>query len=507
MKGFKKLLTGILAASMIMGSSITAFAQDVTLNNTDNATITISNAAMGETYKIYKLFDATVTGTPNGSIAYTGEVPASLSAFFTKDGVGNITATEAAGKDTLTKEAAAALKAWAQTQNPTAEAVSDGTTLNFKGLEYGYYVVFTSQGDQAITVNSTNPNATLVDKNSTTPTLIGKSVDDSIVNIGQTVNYTVEFSTANYSGSGENAKQIVEYIITDTLPDFLDDVVVTSVVIDEDAKLNTTEDQYKLENPVPQFNEKKVSIPWVDSATKTSLYKNGAHVYVSYSAVVTEKAAIAGAGNTNKVTLSWVDTEGNETPGQGEKTATIYTYAIAVKKVSQTGANLSGATFRFPFALKKNEDGTFYRLSDGSYVYDGKGEAEIATPDDGTIVVRGLVSDAQVAITETVAPDGYNKLSGEIDVTPVATSETKTLKTWKLDENGDVIIGSEKEATYTVNYSNEVIAATAFIVVNKTGSMLPSTGGMGTTLFYIIGAVLVIAGVAYFMVRRKADAQ
>ncbi len=514
MKGLKRLLTGILAATMIMGASITAFAQDVNVAKGE-ATITISNAAKGETYSIHKLFSASVTGTKDGSIAYTGEIPASLSAYFSKDDFGNISATDAAFKSNSTTElsdgAVAALTAWADDSNKTAETVGDGSSLNFTGLEYGYYVVKTSQGEQAITVNSTNPNATLVDKNTSTPNLLEKKVDDDNVFIGQTVNYTVEFQTSNFDGQGEAAKQIVSYTIVDTLPEFLKDVTVTSIVVDEDGDTKTTEDQTSL--PVSQFNDKKeITIPWVNGTT--SLYKNGAHVFVSYSAVVTEKAAVDGKGNKNEVILRWTTTDNDTHEDEDKKEVTIFTYALAVKKVDQSGNDLAGATFRFPFYVQATPD-----AKDGAYIYAGTqagdgliNEITTATGDTkATIVVKGVEAvtndGAGYEVEETVAPDGYNKLTEKIFVKPVKTGETTTKASWKLDKDGNIVDGSYTESTTEVTYNNELIAATAKLVVNKTGSLLPSTGGIGTTIFYIIGGVLIIAGVAYFMVRRKVDAE
>lgn len=508
MKGLKKLLTGILAATMIMGASITAFAQDVSVAS-GNASITISNAAKGETYAIHKLFSATVTGTEGGSIAYTGDIPDSLSEYFTKDASsGYISATEAAYKNEteLSDGAVQALKKWAKNDTAVYTVESDGSTLKFNNLDYGYYVVETSQGDQAITVNSTNPNATLVDKNSSTPNLLVKAIDDDNVYIGQTVNYTVEFETSNYDGAGADAKQIVSYTIKDTLPDFLENVTVTAITVDDDADLETTDDQTAL--AVTQFNNGEITIPWVNGTN--SLYKNGTHVFITYSAVVTEKAAIDGDGNKNEVVLTWKTTDNVTHEDQDEKEAVFYTYALAVKKVDQAGNDLAGATFKFPFYVKATPDET-----DGAYIYAGKtageglvNELTTATGDTkATIIVKGLPTDEKVAITESVAPNGYNRLTEEIEVTPVKTGQTTTKASWKLDKDGNIVDGSYTESTTDVTYENELIAATAKLVVNKTGSILPSTGGIGTKLFYIFGGVLIIAGVAYFIVRRKADAE
>ena len=148
MKNMRKLFAMVLAVIMVMSLATTAFAQDVGTDAEGKGTITISNAAKGETYSVYKLFDATVNeeGT---AIAYTGEIPEALEAYFVEDTEGNISAT-AAAKDGNNMSAGlkSALKAWAADENPTASVESDGSKLNFNGLAYGYYVVTTTQGEQ-----------------------------------------------------------------------------------------------------------------------------------------------------------------------------------------------------------------------------------------------------------------------------------------------------------------------------------------------------------------------
>ena len=498
MKKFKKIMAVVAAMAMTVAMGFSAVAQTKSGNGGEGS-ITISNAAKGETYSVYKLFDAKVTGTENGSIAYTGEIPASLANYFSKDGAGNILATEAAkNDDSMSDGLKAALKAWAETATPIVEAVSDGSALTFDKIPYGYYVVGTTQGKEAISVDSTNPSAKIVDKNTTTPTDVVKSVDDDDVYIGQTVTYMVKFKTANYNGAGEGAKQIQSYTIHDTLPGFLSDVNVTKIFVDDDANLETTEDQTQL--TVQQFNEdKKINIPWVDRST--SLYKNGTTLFITYTAKVTDSAAIAGTGNTNEVTVTFTDSEGSHDVGHSQ--TTIKTYAIAIKKVDDQGHNLAGAKFQFPFYVKNTA------ADDGAYIYAGTTAGDgltntITTPESGEITVKGLESGNNFSIEETEAPSGYNKLTTPVKVTPVKTSETTTSKTWKI-KDGEIVDDSV-ETTITTTYNNEKLAATPIAVINKTGAALPTTGGMGTTILYVAGAILVIAGAAVLVIKKRHEA-
>lgn len=498
MKQMKKIVSFVLAMVMVFAMSLTAMAQDIGGTQTSGkGQITISNAANGETYKIYKLFAATVA---NGSIAYTGEIPDTLKSYFVMDDAGNISATDAAKDgDKMSTGLQTALKEWATTATEVFSAISDGTTLNFNNLDYGYYVITTTQGESAVTVTSTNPTATVFDKNSKAPNFLAKEVDNNNVYIGDTVTYTVTFTAANYSGEGTDQKAIKTYYIEDTLPDFLEDVKVTSVIVDKDADETTTDDQINLENI--KFENKKITIDWFDENSNTPLYLNNVKIIITYTAKVTDKMAIAGSGNTNTVTVTW-DMEDDTTITDEEKltaSQVIYTYAIALKKVDEKGKALAGATFQFPFYVKSTAD------TDGAYIYAGTTAGEgltntITTSASGEIVVKGLASNGEITITETVAPSGYNKLTNEIEVTPVQTDATTTNTTIYLDENGEI---TDTETTTAVTYANEKLAATVVAVVNKSGTELPSTGGIGTTIFYILGGILVIGGGVVLITKKR----
>lgn len=502
MKHMKKIASLLLALTMVFALATTAFAQDVGTAASGKGTITISNAAKGETYSVYKLFDATVSN--DGKIAYTctGDIPTVLSTYFKKDSAGNITATAAAKEgESMSDGLKEALATWVANPSTSASgtATSDGSTLSFKGLDYGYYVITSTQGGtNTISVDSTNPTANVVDKNSSTPSGLEKTVSDGgdNVNIGDTVTYTVKFKTANYDGT----KQIISYTITDTLPDFLRDVNVTSITIKQTGAPDV---DYKVNEVVPQFKgdtTKSITIPWVKNGTSTSLYKNGAEIVITYTAVVTDKAAIAGEGNKNIVTLSWTYSD-NTTPGDGNKltaTETIYTYAIALKKVNEKGEALSGAVFQLPFYVKKKAD------TDGAYIYAGTAAGDgltnqLTTPSDGVIVVKG-VKAGKYSITEVTAPDGYNQLTAPVTVKATKTGETTTNTTFYLDENGNV---TNTKTETTVEVKNDKLAATAILVVNKAGTELPSTGGMGTTIFYVLGSILVIGAVVLLVTKKR----
>ena len=482
----KRLITILMALVMLLSLTTTAFAQDVVIGSSGagKGSITITNPSKGVEYGVVKLFDATIHRVDNTtySTVYTGTIPNELNTIFEKDAGNNIKVKDGVSD----AQVVSSVQSWAKKQTVSHTVTSDGTPLTFKFLDMGYYAVISGQG-QVVTINSNNPDVEVIDKNTTAVEPPVKNVDDDNVKIGDTATYTVTFKTANYNGENK----IVSYTIHDDQPDFLSNVQVTGITVGGTAIY------------VQQFDsDKKIVIPWVDD-NNNHLYNNGAEVAITYTAVVTDKAAVDGNGNTNTVTLTWNDEEGEvevDNPESYKDTATIFTYALALKKVNSAGIELNGAKFQFPFYVKETPD-----AADGAYIYAGTSAREgltntITTPAGGLIIVKGLESGTQVSITETEAPIGYNKLSEAVVVTPVKTGSTTTNTTIYLDENGNI---TETETETVVTVSSDKIAATAIAVVNKAGTTLPSTGGMGTTLFYVFGGIMMLAAVVLLVTKKR----
>ena len=311
MKTMKKMMAVLVAMVMTLAMCTTVFAQTAALSpaDADSASITINNPAKGETYSIYKLFDATVAGEgENAKIAYqsTAPIPTSLESFFEKDD-SNIVTLKGGETEEMSEELKAALEAWTKEKSvtPINEAVSDGSKLEFTELPYGYYVVTTThtsdlgEGEtvakSAITVTSTQPNAEIIDKNVNEPS-VTKTVEHESYSIGDTVKYTATFDTTNYMDENGESRQVINYLIEDTLPEFLSDIKVTSITIGGTP--------YTLaDGSVPQFVGKKITIPWatetgekiVDGKTikeYTSNYAQGAQIVMVYTAKLTSTTNI-----------------------------------------------------------------------------------------------------------------------------------------------------------------------------------------------------------------------
>ena len=509
MKQMKKIASMLLILTVVLTMTVgTAFAQSVDSGKGGTASITIDNASKGETYTVVKLFDASVTGKADGSIVYTGSIPESLNAYFEKDG-NYIKATDAAkaADGGLSEAAVTAMKAWAEGQTADASAVADGSDLVFTNLPYGYYVITTSQG-AAITVSSTNPTATVYDKNSKQPGIL-KSVDDDNVYIGQTVTYTTTANTANYLGTGANSEIVTQYVIEDTLPEFLTDVTVTSITIGGA--------DYKVDGAVPQFDNvsghtnKAIVIPWAtkNAGKYVNNYDNGAQIVITYTATVTDKAVVDGDGNKNEVILTPYTTPNDTTePDPWKETwkddEVIKTYAAALKKVDENHEALAGAKFAANGLTVTGSKGN-YTVTAYNPASDAQGTV-METDDNGHLVIKGLPSDVTLSVKETEAPAGYNILKDPVSLKPTVISETVTVTstTTYYDADGNETNEVTETSTTVITY-NDKLKEAAVAVVNNKGLELPSTGGIGTTIFYVLGAVLVIGAGVLLVTRRRMN--
>lgn len=527
MKRTKKLASIILAMVMTLAMSATVFAQTqpLTPTDSDNASITINNPAKGETYSVYKLFDATVN--ENGEIAYqcTDNIPSEVAAFFSKDNSHNvIPADSILVKDEnnkvtgtqMTTELKVALKTWAKSATAVSTAESDGSTLTFTGLPYGYYVVTTThQSDaeegedakSAITVTSIQPNASVYDKNVNEPS-VTKTVENKSYSIGDTVKYTATFDTTNYikqdNAEDKDSKQVVEYLIKDTLPEYLSDVTVTEITIGGV--------KYPANGETPQFDgNKEIKIPWATKevdGSYTSNYTQGAQIVIKYEAVLTSTTNI-NAADTNTISIRpFVDNGNPESPEPWDEewkdTEEIKTYAAAIKKVDQDGNPLAGAVFTIAgLTVKKVEDGVYKVVS-----YDPESNtesAEMSTDDQGKLYIVGLAKDVTLTVTEFKAPDGYNKLTETKTLTPQVLTTTiyETSGEKHYDKDGNLVSQSSTETTTkTVEKNLSDLDVGALKIENNKGTLLPSTGGIGTTIFYVVGGILVV-GAAILLVTKK----
>lgn len=557
-KMVKRLLTSLLALAMVLSMGVVpAFA--ATTGN--NGTITVTNPTKGVTYSAYKIFDLSYSGSNH---AYTIE---SSSAFYSA--VSSYAATTNSGL-TLTRvgetttynvEIGSTFKAadfGAAMRNVVAETSStvtaaaietadDSSSLTLSNLSYGYYMVVGTKDtttESLVSLDSTNPTATIVEKNDvpgwhsedpdpadpdddpaegkmikiTNDDGTADYVESTSLNIGDEVTFSIQIDSKNYNGKN----LITKYIIKDSLPSGFDFKELKTVKVGN-TDLTT---QYS-NSTFPTGSIGSIEIPWATGSNDdgwTSKYANGALIDIEYTATLNSSAVIDGSGNVNKAafTYEYGETPENPTPENPPTiptnpdqwtetdTATVYTYAIALKKINTSGNALAGATFDLPTGMKVNKvegkTNTYIVANNGDYTSITTNTTDDA---DASFTIIG-VKAGEYQFTETAAPEGYNKLTVPVSVTAQQVSQTTTTTTtttkFYVAKDGTVTTESVTGAT-EVTYTNNDYAVTPVAVVNLTGAELPSTGGVGTTMFYVIGTICVLGAGVLLVVRRRMAAR
>lgn len=480
-KAMKKLMAALLAVAMVCAMAIPAFAADGTART---GSITINKAVAGETYTLYKMFDLNSFDTDAGTFSYT--VDANWKAFFEDDGAGkdyialdNGHPTWIEGKDAA--EFAKAALAYANQKGITATKKETATsnTVKFDNLDLGYYLVDTSLG-ALCNLDTTKPNATINEKNEVPD--IDKKVEDSTKNwadkntakIGDTVNYkvTITVRTANN-----------RYVLHDTMSEGLTFVPGSVKVTVNNTVVDAT-NHYTLVTEGLTDGE-TFNIKFEDSYIAT--LDAGTNIVVTYSAVVNAKAKVDSEENTNEAHLVY----GNKHETTHRETKT-YLYEFDLIKFSgSTKKLLGGAQFKLYDAktggneikLVKNEDGTYRVATANETPVD-----HIETVAGKTVKISGL--DKKVYyLDEIVPPAGYNGLTERVTV--------------------DLRTGSKKVTTGYLNdgtYDESLASSIGGVPVeNNAGTTLPGTGGIGTTIFYVIGGGLMAAAAILLITKKRME--
>ena len=460
-KTFKKLFAALLAAALVLAMTVPAFAE----TNATKGSITIDGTVSGETYTIYRMFKLDSYNAESNTYSYTVE-PAWETFFSTGAGSSYID-LDSNGHPTWKTgaDAAAFAKAaltWAADKKISGtKETATGDTVTFSDLGLGYYLVDSSLG-ALCGLNTTNPNATIKEKNEKpeikkeVQTSTGDWSSENNAKIGDTVEYKVEIKVADGAQ---------KYTVTDTMSKGLTFNNSSLKVTANDAV--TTD--YTL---TPTTNGFTLVLPetYVSNLTK------GTTIIVTYNATLNKDAVIDGDGNANEVKLSYGNHQ-NTVPSK----VTTKSYQFDLVKVDGT--------------TNKLLDGAEFELADGetklSFVKDTAGNYRVAAAgEDGattTITVKGGkvniygLAGKTYTLTETKAPGGYNKL-----VTPETVNLTE---------------GSKAHATFDA----DVYKDGGVVVKNNAGTVLPSTGGMGTTLFYVVGGGLMVAAVVLLVTKKRME--
>ena len=500
MKIIKKIAAIMLSIMMVLGMCSVVGAEETSGTSADyKGKITIDNAIVGQTYTIYQILElesfSDKTIEPNtGNYAYkptsawerfvSDAKNESGVKYFIKDGeyvkwnpeVGtDATVIAKFAKEALEYAGKSNINFTQQQKNVT------NTTVEFNDLSLGYYLVDSSTG-ALCSLDTTAKEVTIKEKNGV-PSVEKKVQEDSKISttdeygesntadIGQTVN----FKTTITPQAGAQS-----YVLHDKMEEGL--TFSGSVSVTKGTQTFTTPTDYRLVMSPSTDIEDDCTFEIVFTQNFCDKLQADDEIVVTYSATLNEKAVIAGVGNKNETWLKYGDNSVTT-----HKTTTTKTYEIPVFKYTEkTVGNKTGLP-NAEFTLSKNSDGTnpieLVDITNGAA--EGKKKkkktgdttiTKVITLATGKFTIQGLDADTYY-LTETKQPDGYNKLSKAVKIV--------------IDEEGKITVDDGATSTKLVE------------VENKTGSLLPSTGGMGTTLFYIFGAILVIGSGVVLITKKR----
>ena len=509
MRHLKKFASLILALVMALALAVPALAASGT-SATERGTITIDNAIPEHSYTIYQIFELVsysdvTTGTndngttyPTGNFSYkvTAEWKEYISGLTKTDGTKyfELDANDMLVKSNLTDgEAAQFAKdalAWAETHPELtsttkkagqADEGKETTTVVFDNISLGYYLVDSTAG-ALCSLNTTAPNATIKEKNEQ-PTVEKEVKEDSTDTWGDSndadIGQTVEFQTTITAYAGAE-----NYILHDKMDSALRFNGVTKIVKNPGETVLSNPADYTV---VTENLDDDCTFHVVFTQSFLDTLADEDEIVVSYTATLTADAKV-GEGLINDTRLEY----GNKHFTEWDRTKT-YTWKIQLYKYTGDLAKeedipLAGAEFQLKNS--KGEVVKFDKINDNTYKYNANGEYEsVVTPADGNISFEGL-DEGTYTLTELNAPDGYNKMVG--DITVVISHNEDTTETTEL--------------TYKVESTqNGVVSEGTVNVLNQSGPRLPSTGGIGTTIFYVVGGLLAAGAVILLITKRRMN--
>ena len=481
MKLFKKLAGLLLAMVMVFSMSTVAFAAHGT--NDDTGSITIDDAEEGHTYNAYQILVLESYNTDAKAYAYKANSAweswlKTQTNYVSFDAQGYVTWVKDADAAAFAKAALAYAKS--ANINPDATETADSATVKFENLNLGYYLLDTTLGTLC-SLDTTTPVVTMEEKNEV-PSQEKKVQEDSdgswgdenTAEIGDTVNYR---TTINAKPGAQS------YVLHDVMSVGLT-LKPESITVTEPDSLTKGEDADNGDYHV-------VTTGLTDGCTFEVVFHQSyldtieanTDIVVTYSAVVNENAKVSPTGNPNETKLEYGEannTEDKFTPPSETKT---YTFKVDVVKTDDKNKVLDGAQFKLYDAKTGGNEIALVQVSDGVYrlAKDGETGVNYITTVGGQLEIKGFDANTNYYLEETKAPDGYNKLAERVEI-------------------------AVEEANLEATVSKDIYQSGGVHIENKTGSLIPSTGGMGTTIFYIIGGVLVAAAGIFFVIRRRVSA-
>ena len=500
MKHTRQIFALLLALVLTLGLCATALADEA-----KPGSITISNPAQGKTYEVFKLLDVVEDESDLANKGFIYKLTNDDWATFittVQDGSGknyfnlfeNGGTTYVLANENLKPgiaDFAAKAKAYAETNKlapiKTAKAEAEGA-LEISGLDLGYYLVRSDLGILC-SLDTTAPNAEVLEKNEAT--VIVKNVEDTtkkqnVAEIGTYVKFTIQITVKD--------KAPVNYKLVDEMTEGL------TFVKNETYPLTVTVNGSAL--AAENYNVAETTEPRGFTLTfnnnaegSASILKTDDVVTVTYYAQINEKAVVADEANVNKAKVEY----GTNSHTEYDTTET-YVWKMNIVKYTMeqtTGSDqakekmLAGATFKLSRDAAGAEVIKLVKVNDTTYRLALPTETAvdtITTGETGELVINGL-ADGTYYLTETKAPRGYNLLREPVKVT-IGHKDANG----KLTETSFVADQTQTDTSGVVK------------VENNAGAELPSTGGIGTTVFYVLGSAMALGAVILLVTKKRMAA-
>ena len=577
----KKFLSILLVLTMVLSLGITAFAAENT------GSITITNATIGDGYSLYKIFDATYSTDVSGNadaVSYSitadnqffaymfGADGKTENTYFAYDAVtGAVTRKEGTQNSDIINYLTDMVRSETNSFTAVKSETAADETLVFADLPYGYYLI-DKGNDAVVTIDSNTPNVQVIDKNQIPGNDFSKLVWDeeaqewvvnSSANIGDIINFKVQFDATNYDGE----KQIKYYTVADTKGNALwVEFNSVSVTVDGvpltrgyyhgvDGTSNTGEWKYfgtwtEEEKASPDnaqwymihrgYDAFDIVIPWMDDyhfegttndfsltygEDAKSIYASPVEVVITYNASVEPGATIGNAQSNNlwnTADLSWTSdvTDGPDDPS----TTTTTVYALGLEKIdADTGAYLAGATFEIfsdedctkpVYVIPTNIKGV-YILDDLKTIVSGEHretsrkkyaaylDAYLQGAEQKNVVTSEI--NGKLVVLGLEAGNYYLKETvapngyNKLATTTVVTVGQSNHTFFVIADANGNVVDAQ---TATGEQTKHTYTVTSTIVENSKGVELPSTGGVGTFWLITVGTLLAI-GFAVFLITHK----
>lgn len=499
----KKILAILLAVLMAATLGVAIFA--ATSEEDGTGSITIQNPAPGKTYTAYKLFDMTYDG--EGHYAYTFDVMGDASTRFlsamkqyadrensgftvTKSNTDSVYTVDFTA-DFSAADFAAFLADYLERWPDTIlrqYSLENGTV---DGLPLAYYFVTTDNGSLC-NLTSTDPDAVIYDKN--VPLVIEKTADDDdgTVLVGQEIVYTVT-GTLPEDITGYTA---FYYEISDIMSEGLTFSGAIRVLFGDDIVFDNS-DGAAVADPVGTYTAGSNGFTWCADLVGLEDHL-GDTVTVTYTATVNENA-VERDGETNSATLRYSNDPSDVTSfceDNPPAVVEVYSFNVDVIKVDSADdtVTLDGAEF-----VLYKEDGpeeVYYSYANGEVSWVTQSEASVLTTgQDGKVSFDGLDAGTYYLV-EKKAPLGYKKATDPFVVVLTLTDG---------EVAGEKVLSAQIDGV-AMETDGDTMTATCTIA-NPAGSVLPETGGMGTTVLYVIGGILIAVAVTVLVTKKRVGAK